>query len=341
MITEAPTRESTVRVGPLVNIPGVLLELGCDPDPVFERAGFNRGELEDTEHRISYEAGRRLLTECVRTTGCEHFGLLLGQMANPSHLGLAGFLIRTASTVGHALQALVENLDLHDGGATCVLLVEENYCRLSFHIHQPGVSASAQIYDMSATIMFKIMRSLCGSDWKASQVLLMRRKPADSTPYTNFFRTSVIFDSEACAILFPSHCLQLKPPMADELLHHHLELEATELHQAQHSELLDTLPAILQRGLFRHQFSVHDIADAYGIQERTLHRRLQSAGTTFRKELDGVRESLSLQLLKSSSLPICDLATSLGYADSSGFIRAFQRWTGFSPASWRRQNQPR
>ena len=58
-------------------------------------------------------------------------------------------------------------------------------------------------------------------------------------------------------------------------------------------------------------------------------------------ELDRVRESLSLQLLESSSLPICEIATSLGYADSSGFIRAFQRWTGSSPAAWRKQNSLR
>ena len=106
----------------------------------------------------------------------------------------------------------------------------------------------------------------------------------------------------------------------------------------QHHELIDMLPAILQRGVLLEQCSASDIADSFGIQERTLHRRLQSAGTSFRQELDRVRETLSLQLLESSSLPIFDIATSLGYADSSGFIRAFHRWTGKSPASWRKYN---
>jgi len=331
-------RDSTVRVGPLFNIPSLLLKLGRDPGRVFERAGFNIDELEDTDHRISYLAASRLLAECVATTRCEHFGLLLGQMAGPSYLGVAGFLVRSAATVGQALEALVKNLDLHDEGGVSTLDIETDYTRLSFHVHQPDVSAIGQIYDLSAAVMYNTMRSLCGDDWKATQICLVRRKPVDLTPYKQYFRAPLTFDSEICGILFPSYYLKRTPPAADELLHHHLELEAEALHQIQHHEIAEMLPAILQKGLLTDQCAAGDIADAIGIHERTLHRRLRSEGTTFRQELDLVRESLSLQLLQSSSLPICDIASTLGYADSSGFIRAFHRWTGDSPASWRKQN---
>ena len=312
-------RESTVRVGPLFNIPALLLKLGCDPGPVFERAGFNIDELADTDPRITYLAASRLLAECVVATGCEHFGLLLGQMAGPSYLGVAGFLVRSAATVGQALEALVKNLDLHDEGGVSNLSIETDYTRLSFHVHQPGVSAIGQVYDLSAAIMYNIMHSLCGDDWNATQICLVRRKPADLTPYKQYFRAPLIFDSEICGIVFSSYYLKCTPPTADELLHHHLELEADALHQVQHHEIGEMLPAILQKGLLMGQ---------------TYEEGLSIAT----QELDIVRESLSLQLLQSSSLPICDIAASLGYADSSGFIRAFQRWIGNSPASWRKQN---
>lgn len=331
--------DSTVRVGPLTNIPKLLHSLGYDPDRIFEGTGFIPDDLKDTEHRVPYLKGSRLLAKCASSTSCEHFGLMLGQLAGPSYLGLAGFLARTASTVRQALEALVENLDLHDSGGTSDLHIGKDYSRLIFRVHQPGVSASAQIYDMSAVVMCEIMRALCGNTWNASQVLLTRNKPQDMAPYTRYYRTAVLFNSESCGIIFPNSNLQLTPPMADELFHRHLELEANAAHRMQSHELVESLPVVLHRALLQGKCSAVDVADVFGLQERTLHRRLNASGTTFRIELDCARESLSTQLLESSSLSICDIATSLAYADSSGFIRAFNRWTGTSPAVWRKKNR--
>ena len=339
METGSLKQNCTFRVGPLVNLPQLLIKLGCEPGAIIERAGFSQEDFKDTERRLPYVPCSRLLADCVSATDCDHFGLLLGQMAGSSYLGVAGFLASTAATVGEALQALADNLDLHDEGGTVALQVEDDYCRLSFSIHQPGVSAIAQIHDMSVVIMCEIMRALCGGEWNASQVHLVRKKPRHLAPHIRYFRTAVLFDAEFCGIVFPSHNLELKPPSADKLLHHHLEQEANRLHQIQHQQIMEMLPAMLQRCLLLDQCTVRDIAAELGIHERTLHRRLKSAGTTFRRELDSVRESLSIQLLEVSGLPIYDIAMSLGYADSSGFVRAFHRWTGFTPASWRKQHK--
>jgi hypothetical protein len=160
MIAHAPWPDSTVRVGPLINLPGLLAKLGCDPDPVLRRTGFSREVLGDPDHQITYLKGSRLIAECVSATKCDHFGLLLGQLACPSHLGVAGFLLRTAPTVGHALNILEKNLDLHDRAVSCELEVGSEYSQLSVQIHQPGVSAAEQIYDLSAVMMYQVMRLL-------------------------------------------------------------------------------------------------------------------------------------------------------------------------------------
>ena len=339
MIANAPWPDSTVRVGPMINIPNLLQRLGCDPDPVLRRTGFSREVLGDTDRQLSYLQASQMFAECVTASKCEHFGLLLGQMACPSHLGVAGFLLRSAPTVGLALKALVENLDLHDRAVSCRLQVDSDYSQLSVHIHQPGASAIEQIYDLSAVMVYQIMRLLISKNWVASSVMLVRQPPHDPGPHHRFFQTTLFFDSDVCAVAFPSYLLDQEVATADPLLYRHLQQEADMLHRTQPHELADVLPAMLQRGLLLNQFSAESIAGAFGVHERTLHRRLRSAGTSFRQELDRVRESLSLQLLDSTSLPVCDIATSLGYADSSGFIRAFRRWTGFSPARWRKRSQ--
>jgi AraC-like DNA-binding protein len=281
----------------------------------------------------------RLLARCAEASGCEHFGLLLGQRTGPSYLGLPGFLAHTASTVGQALEALTEYLDLHDEGGIVSIDREGDYCSFSYRVLQPGAAAVDQIYDLFATEFHMLMRGLCGQRWTSSEVLLPRRKPHDVSPYRAFFRTTLLFDSDTCNVLFPCHALDKKLSSADDYLYEHLKAEADALHGARTIDTVDTLPAALQRGLLLQRFSAREVADAVGLHERTLHRRLQSAGTSFRQELDRVRESLSTQLLETTSLPVCDIAVSLGYSDSSGFIRAFRRWTGHSPTEWRKRNR--
>jgi AraC-like DNA-binding protein len=338
MSSKTAGRETTVRVGPMVNIPGLLRTLGADPDLVFASAGFNLDEFADTGHRVSYARCGRLLAACASETGCGHFGLLLGQMANPSHLGIPGFLATTAATVCEALESLVKHLDLHDGGGHCSLLNEENYCRLGYTVHLPDVAGLEQVYDLAAAIMYRTMCLLCGSDWKATQVLMVRSRPPETKPWSRYYRTTVLFDSESCAIVFPRQDLALSPPSADRLLYRHLEQEAEVLHQVQSSDIREALPAILQHGLLTNRYSAVDIADALQLRERTLHRRLKTSGTSFRFELDSARESLSKQLLENSGRPINEIAATLGYSGSSCFVRAFHRWSGVTPAAWREKN---
>jgi AraC-like DNA-binding protein len=332
--------EITFRVGPLVNLASVMCSLGCEPGPIFSEAGFDLEEFQDPDHRLSFVGCSRLLASCVKATGCDHLGLLIGQRAEPSHLGIAGFLLRAASSVELALQALVENLDLHDEGGTATLDIGPEYTSLGYTVQIPGVSAVGQIYDLAATNIYQIMQALCGTNWIAASVKLQRRQPEDVTLYRRFFRSALYFNSTDCSITFDSKYLQQKPPAADALLYKHLEQEAKELHGLQHHELIGELPAALSRGLLTEQFAAHHIADGFGIHVRTLHRRLRAAGTSFRQELDQTRKSVSEQLLGSTSLPVWDIVKALGYSDSSGFIRAFQRWYGVSPSVWRKKNNP-
>lgn len=324
----------------MVNLASTVGSLGCDPGQLFRQSGFDLEDFQDPDHRLPYIRASQLLARCVEATNCEQLGFLLAQQAGPSHLGVAGFLVRTAPRVEQALQSLVENLDLHDEAGTLTLDVGTEFTSMSFVLNLPGVEAVDQIYDMATVIMYNIMQALCGPDWNAATVRLGRREPEDTAPYRKFFGNILLFDSTVCGISFNNKYLNQKPPTADSLLYQHLEREAREMHALQHQELMEELPAVLRRGLLTEQFAARHIAEVFGLHERTLHRRLRASGTSFRSELDQARKAVSEQLLASTSLQVCDIANALGYADSSGFIRAFQRWSDISPTSWRKQNSP-
>lgn len=338
MDASKPQLERTVRVGPLVNMEALVRSLGHDPQPIFEEAGVDISTYRDPNLKIPFTRSSGLLARCAEVTDCEHFGLLLGQMGTPSLLGVPGFLARAASSVEDALVALVETLDLHDEGGTVALDIGPEFSSFSYLINLDGVQALEHIYDLSAVMICKTLSTLCGPEWKAVSVKLGRREPADRMPYRRFFQSSLFFDGIGTEITFSNHCLKRTPPTADELLFRHLEQETKVMRDLQQGEIADVLPLVLRRGLLDGKYSAGEIADVLGFHERTLHRRLKDAGTSFRYELDTVRRTLSEQLLSNTRMAIGDIATTMGYADASGFIRAFERWSGISPNAWRKQN---
>jgi hypothetical protein len=219
-----------VRVGPLMSIPAVLQELGHEPGPIFDTAGLKPAQFTDPDFEIPYIDAGRLLASCEAVTGCPHFGLLVGERAGPSSLGVAGFMLRSAPDVGSALRSLVQHLDLQDQGGVPTLHVSGNVTQLGYAIMLPGVEAADQIYDITMAIACNIMRGLCGKGWNPAEVLLSRRQPQNLAPYKHCFRAPLRFNAEQSAIVFPSRWLDHQIPSADALLYRHLEKEAAELH---------------------------------------------------------------------------------------------------------------
>ncbi len=81
--------------------------------------------------------------------------------------------------------------------------------------------------------------------------------------------------------------------------------------------------------------SVEGVARALGLSARTLQRRLFEEGTSFQREVDAVREELARAYVLDETASLDEVATSLGYADPSAFVRAFRRWTGTTPGQFR------
>jgi AraC-like DNA-binding protein len=73
------------------------------------------------------------------------------------------------------------------------------------------------------------------------------------------------------------------------------------------------------------------------LSTRTLHRRLEEEGTTFREIKDGLRREIALARLAKGGDSVADIAAALGYSEPSAFFRAFQGWTGLAPSVYRKR----
>ncbi len=69
--------------------------------------------------------------------------------------------------------------------------------------------------------------------------------------------------------------------------------------------------------------------------DRTLQRRIDDDGTTFRKLLLGARQELAREYLNRPDIDVAEVAYLLGYEDSNSFYRAFRTWEGTTPSQLR------
>ena len=91
----------------------------------------------------------------------------------------------------------------------------------------------------------------------------------------------------------------------------------------------------IMRALGDGEPDIETIADALAVSTRTLQRRLEERDLTFSKLVDQVREDQARNLVSSGGMSLSEIAFFLGYSDQSALTRAFKRWTGQTPKSFR------
>ena len=78
-----------------------------------------------------------------------------------------------------------------------------------------------------------------------------------------------------------------------------------------------------------------EMAAALHCSPRSLQRKLREEGTSFQVLLDETRSDLSHHYLKKPELSVVEISYLLGFRDPGSFYRAFQGWTGQTPADVR------
>jgi len=325
-------QEGTLRVAPFLGIPDLLTRLGARPAAAFRRAGIAPKLLSDPENTIAVEQAGCLLDACVGHTGCEPFGVLLGETVSLDTLGPIGTLSRGARDVGSALRGLVLALHLHDRVTVPALRRVVHDAELTTIPLGRLERGAPEIADLTMMACRNIVRELGGAGWSPREVRLARRAPSDRRFYERRFGAPVRFDCDHNALVFDAAWLA-RPVAAKAAPAASLEQVAAR-HPLAPPELIRRacIQAILEG-----DWRVARLASLARCSSRTLNRRLARFGTTARAEMNRVKLEMAMQLLAATDLPLIEMSALLGYADAAAFTRAFRAGVGIAPSAWRQR----
>ncbi|KLK89615.1 AraC family transcriptional regulator [Microvirga vignae] len=326
-----------IHLGVSKEIVPALCEFGLAPDPLIREAGLDPRLFDDGMSVIPFAALSRLYALCVARTSCPHFGLLVGRRASIQSLGLVGRLMQHSDTLGDALRTLVAHLSLHDRAVVPSLTLSDGTALLTFATYQAESTGVQQVLDAALGVVVNILRTLCGSTWNPTEVLVPRVAPADAEPYRRHFRVPARFNQETASLVFRARDLDLRIAEADPMMRALLEDRVQQLKGVQGAEFSDDIRRLLRMQLTSNRCSAEDIADLLAMHRRTLSRRLQG-GIGFRAITNEIRFEIARQLLENTEISLGEIAAALGYSEASAFTRAFRRWSGQTPTAWRVAN---
>ena len=83
--------------------------------------------------------------------------------------------------------------------------------------------------------------------------------------------------------------------------------------------------------------SIEDLAHEFNMSSKTLRRRLDEEGISFRQLKEEIRREMVLKWLSEPDIPIGEVSLRAGFAERNGLVRAVRSWVGISPKEYRGQ----
>ena len=202
---------------------------------------------------------------------------------------------------------------------------------------QPTLRAFRPAVDTRLAALLAACREMVGAPVTPLLVQLSYREPADVKEYERFFGAPLEFGALASSFLLRSEDMARRLAMADKTLAGYLETLADQKLASVGAErsLSERVRRTLWAELSERTPDLDAVARALGMSARTLQRQLHREGVTFAKLLEELRRELAPALLRDGQHGVSEVAFLLGYEDPSAFRRAFQRWFGSSPRSFR------
>jgi AraC-like DNA-binding protein len=326
-VTSLFARKVVAAAGDAVDGAALLRGAGIDPDGPWDPKVM----LADGAY---YDLLERIATQIDATD----LPLRTGASMRLDEYGALGLAFKAATTLGGSyarveryarLWTSVVEYELRpDPDGTLFILHRAGERRLGLRLSNEATLASA----------ISLARQVSPVPVTPVQVLVRHRVPGSAGAHEAWFGCPVHFDADLDAILFSPETLAQTNILGDEgisrYLVSHLDAELSEI--APEIPLVSRAKDAIAQALNEGSPRMADIARRLGLSARSFHRRLSEHGLSFQTLTEETRRDLAIGLLRDERHSLAEIAFLTGFAEQSSFTRAFKRWVGQTPASYRK-----
>ncbi len=271
----------------------------------------------------------------------ETIGIEMAQALPLEVTGLWGFLLRSSGTFGDMLRRAERYMRVVNRYTEFVLEDGDGQARMTCPHPEPSP------YGQRDQVVFTLLghwiawgRQLTRAPIAVDEACFRWAGPRDPAPFEHFFEGPVRFGCAQDVLVLRPETLALPLVESTPELGVQFEAYAAALVRQMTPEtgFVERVRQGIAEGLLAGLATEAAVAGRLAMTVRTMHRRLDEAGTSFRKIRDELLRERAEGLLRERRVPISEVSFLLGYGEPSNFHRAFRRWTGLTPAAWRAAN---
>ncbi|MFI0201250.1 MULTISPECIES: AraC family transcriptional regulator [Streptomyces] len=332
----SPATDGTVSVQLARFVVDALRRSGVEPGRVARLPDLGPEVLGNDLARVSTASALAVWEQLTLAGPGTAIGALITDEAPIGTFGLWDYLITTGPSLRETLRQAVEYNAVIGDAAQEKLLVEED--GRTFNIRHATGSWGPDVVEAIDFFVLGLFltrsRAATGRPLVPLRVSVTHGASGRHRQLTEFFGTTRIdFGAPYNSITFHDNDVRAPLPRAqpglDRLLVRHAELT-----------LAAARPALLWQDRFRMALdsafregavSLEHVAQRLAVSPRTLQRRLGEHGTTWREEVESVRQEHALELLRTTDLPLRSVAARVGFSDVRALRRAVRRWEGRPP----------
>ena len=212
------------------------------------------------------------------------------------------------------------------------------------HLNRQGERRLGLRLSNEATMasIWSISRQVSSREHAPIAVYFKHPPPVSTADHEAYFGCPAHFGSDRDALHLSTEALQTPNKLGDagisKFFETHLETELKKL--GDDSSLEKRVQIRVSQSLSGGVPTLSAVARYLGMSGRTLQRRLSERGCSYQILVDESRRQLAERLLRQTDYSLAEVSFMTGFSEQSAFNRAFKRWEGQTPRSYRLDSPP-
>lgn len=302
---------------------------------VAVREGFDAAEVEPLlrEETIPESTHFEIWERMMRSLRRPDLPFLYARGVEVDDYDVLGLAVKTAPSLESALQRVNRYLAIWTNTLSCVVTPTAADVEVAMHREGPRTLGMRCANESTIGEVLQVLSDIISDRIAPPRVFFRHAAPADRSAHDAFFAGGVTFGADFDGFVLDREALTVTPKLSDPALSS-LILDILERRSPLASGFED-LKAEIRRDLYAGVPKLEVVASRLVTSSRTLQRRLEDAGTTYRELADETRREIAERLLTDTELPLGEIAFLVGFSEVSAFHRAFKRWKNMTPGAFR------